>query len=216
MPLTSRRNLIQYGLSATAAIIAGCASLSNFESESSSEELIEPSGSIVSQPSDESPAEAILTLTNTGDASVEVKQLHHGVYPFELIGHLSGEGGDVLLYPPDAREEVTLYGGKLPGSRTNKCWRIIDTSDEDERDPYLGGSLGPKYVEIGPGGTYSVQHEAYYKGPESNCFPAGQYQNTTEIEIDNEDETQMDIIQTLDISSAKEFTISVTSKGKDA
>ncbi|MUV60031.1 hypothetical protein [Halobacterium sp. CBA1126] len=161
---------------------------------------------VVTQPSEESPAEIALTLANTHDESVSVAPVSLGTYAFEFLQPLSGERGDVLLYPDSPR--VSLSQGEFPEDRVNGCWRVIDTSGEGERGPYLKGQNLAKEKEIAPDETYSVLHEAYYRGPDSDCFPADTYETMAEIEFGDR-EQRVELTYTLDVSADGEFEISV-------
>jgi len=162
--------------------------------------------SVVTQPSEESPAEVELTLAHTHAESISVSPVSLGTYAFEFLEPLSGERGDVLLYPDSPR--VSLAQGEFPEEPSNGCWRVIDTSAEGERSPYLKGQNLAKEKEIEPDETYSVRHEAYYRGTDSHCFPPDTYETTAEIEFGDQ-EQRVELTYTLDISSDGQFEISV-------
>lgn len=167
---------------------------------------LNPGASVVTQASTESPAEIELTLANTYGESVSVFPAGLGTYAFEFLSPLSGERGDVLLYPDTPR--VSLGHGEFPESPVDGCWRVIDTSEEGQRGPYLRGQNYPKETEIAPDDTYSVLHEAYYRGPASHCFPADTYETTAEIEFGDRKQ-RVELTYTLDVSDDGEFEISV-------
>lgn len=175
-------------------------------SEGPTIEDLNPGASVVTQASTESPAEIELTLANTYGESVSVFPVSLGTYAFEFLQPLSGERGDVLLYPDSPR--VSLAQGEFPEAPIDGCWRVVDTSEEGERGPYLKGQNFPKETEIAPDETYRVLHQAYYRGPASHCFPADTYETTAEFEFGDR-EQRVELTYTLDVSSDGEFEISV-------
>lgn len=170
-------------------------------------EDLNPTASVVTQPSNESPAEVELALENTLTAPVSVYPRSSGLYALEFLSPLSGEVGEIMLHPETDR--VRVYNGEIPESPVDGCWRVIDTSDEDENGPYLAGINYPKEVEIEPGEKYSVLHRGYYLGPDSHCFPADTYKTTTDMEIGEEERTPVDLTYKLEVTSEGHFEASV-------
>lgn len=157
--------------------------------------------------SDESPPVVDLSLTNTGDHTASVYPREPGSYVFHLVPPFLNEGGEVFLLPQNART-IQLQQGEL--DKTGGCYRVIDTSEEDERGPYLAGQALAKEIEIEPSERYSVRHHAYFHGPESECFPTGEYQTSLGIELrDGENTHVFNLIYTLEISPEKDLAISV-------
>lgn len=210
MPPPTRRTLLRCGLPMIGGAIAGCPSVGPFGDNAPSE--LEPGVSIVTQPSVESPPVVDLSLTNTGSETVSVYPREPGSFVFHLVPPFREGDCDIFLLPQDA-PAVQLHQGEI--GKTGRCYRVTDTSEDDERGPYLAGQALPKETEIEPGRRYTVRHDAYFYGPESECFQAGAYQTTLEIELGDEANTAIDLIYTLVISPENEFTISVET-GRDS
>lgn len=203
----TRRALLRSGLLLTGGVIAGCSGFGPFGSDSPPD--LEPGASIVSQPSDESPAVVELSLTNTGGEVAPVYPREPGSFVFHLVPPFREQQGDIFMFPQDTRS-VHLQQGTF--ERVGGCWRVVDTSEDDERGPYLAGQSLPKETRIEPDETHTVRHDAYFHGPASDCFPVGVYQTDLGIEIRNDEERQIDLIYTLEVLPADELTISVVSE----
>lgn len=176
--------------------------------EISTLKALEPGGNVLTQPSSNAPASVELTLTNPTKDAVSAHPVSFGTEPFESIVPLTGETGDVWLIPP-GDPNVQVMGGVLPSEPENGCWRVVDTEENDERTPYIASTnFSEEGTNIASGETYSVQHEVYYHGPEDACFPAGNYQTTVELEIDDVDSRpRMAVTYVLSISEDREFTL---------
>lgn len=172
---------------------------------------IEPGGTVVEQPSTASPARIELSLTNPLDHSVSVYPAGFGTVPLESVSPLTGETGDVLLFPPGI-PMVKLMGGEFPEEPKDGCWKIVDTDESDDRDPYRASVNHPNAVEIAAGETYSVEHEAYYRGPDTACLPPGEYQTTVEVTISEATiGPRKTVTYVLSVSPDEEFTMTVDS-----
>ncbi len=232
----SRRNFLRYGIAMISGSLAGCTAPSDrdgpsgrdseaqptardsetespgrtSETESTVQASIEdlnPTASVVTQASNESPAKIKLSLENTLAVPVSVYPGSLGMYALEFLSHLNGEMGEIMLYPGDTGR-VIIINGESPERPVDGCWRV-PPDEEDARGPYLAGNNYPKEVEIAPAETYSVLHDAYYLGPDSHCFPADTYKTTNEIEIGEEERTPVELTYSVEVGSEGQFEAAV-------
>lgn len=226
----SRRTILRSGLSVLSLSLAGCITSSRRsgppnESPTSTADLtetsepsptptatsspddVEPTATVLTEPSTESPPQVALSLRNTGTNSVSVAPFDRGIYPLEFLQPLSGDEGDVLLFPPET-PSVELMQGEIPEEPVDGCWRVVDTSASGERGPYLAGNNLSKTVEIAPNETYTVPHNLYYRGPDNVCFSPGEYQTTSTITLgSNGSGPRLDVTYTLSITSAGTYNV---------
>lgn len=226
----ARRTILRSGLSVLSLSLAGCITDSGSSeppgesptstaeptetSESSptptatsSPDDVEPTATVLREPSTESPPRVALGLRNAGTNSVSVAPFDRGLYPLEFLQPLGGEEGDVLLFPPET-PSVELMQGEIPERPVDGCWRVVDTSASGERGPYLAGNNLSKTVEVAPNETYTVHHDLYYRGPDDACFPPGEYQTTSTITLGSTGSgPRLDVTYTLTITPAGTYSV---------
>ncbi len=180
MPRPSRRHLLQ-AVTATALGFPGCLSMTDSTQPSPAtdsplaiRDQLTVDGAVVARATSQHPLRIRYTITNEGSETLTLQSRNKA--PLLWIRRLTGDAGAVVLVPPDSSE---VFADALASSPIDGCWRFVTRSGDDA---VIGVQTDTGEATIEPGGTYSVDHHAYYDGRDA-CFPPGTYSQTTTLDF---------------------------------
>lgn len=170
-------------------------------------DILNPTASVVRQPSDEEPALVEFGLENMISEDIAVRPGRgggHALGYLDLFVPVDDQEGRIVFHP--GPEEVVVHE-ELPEKPVNGCWRWPEEATRWTIDMQ-------KFSKVEGGGVYTIRHELYYLGPEAKCFPVGDYQVEDFVvpvayPPDSDGGFRLNLLFTLTAKASGEFSITV-------